>query len=73
MEDDVRGWGILIIEGPNKVAMTWLTGIVVTLSGVVSVVYAVVKNDVSGGFAIGAYVIAFWVAWMTAFYFQWKE
>jgi hypothetical protein len=72
-EIDVTGWGIHIIEGPNVAAITLLTGIFMTICGMGSVVYSVVCDDVSGGFAIGAFVVALWAAWVTALFFHWKK
>jgi hypothetical protein len=60
--EDVTGWGIYIIEGPNMAMMSLLTGFVMTLCCVGSTVYAVVMRDVSGGFSIGAFVVALWAA-----------
>jgi hypothetical protein len=71
--EDVIGWGIHIIEGPNVAMMSLLTGIIMTLSGVGSTVYAVIGKDVSGGFSIGAFVVALWTAWMAALFFRWKQ
>jgi len=73
IEKDVIGWGVHIIEGPNLIWITLFTLIVVIISGIVSVVYSIAMNDVSGGFGIGAWIIAFWVALVTALYFQWKQ
>jgi hypothetical protein len=71
--EDVTGWGIHIIEGPNVAMMSLLTGIVMTLCCVGSTIYAIVMRDVSGGFSIGAFAVALWAAWMTALFFQWKR
>jgi hypothetical protein len=71
--DDVTGWGIHIIEGPNVAMMSLLTGIVMVLCGIGSTAYAVMMRDVSGGFSIGAFVVALWAAWMAALFFQWKR
>jgi len=72
-DDDVLGWGILVVEGLNTALVTFLTFLMLILSGVISVVYSIWKNDVSGGFAIGAYIAALWAALITALYFQWKR
>jgi hypothetical protein len=71
--EDVTGWGIHIIEGPNVAMMSLLTGIVMTFCCAGSAAYAVVMRDVSGGFSIGAFIVALWAAWMTALFFQWKQ
>lgn len=69
---DVMGWGIHIIEDPNVAAMTFVTSIVMLICGVGSTVYAIIMNDVSGGFAIGAFAVALWASSMTTLFFQWK-
>lgn len=72
-DTDVMGWGIHIIEGPNIAAMTFVTSVVMLLCGIGSTVYAVIMKDVSGGFAIGAFVVALWTSSMTTLFFQWKQ
>ena len=72
-DDDVLGWGILVIEGLNKALVTLLTFLVLLFSGFISVGYSIWRNDVSGGFAIGAYIVALWAALITALYFQWQK
>jgi hypothetical protein len=71
--EDVTGWGIHIIEEPNVAMMSLLTGIVMSFCCLGSTVYAVIMRDVSGGFSIGAFVVALWAAWMTVLFFQWKR
>lgn len=52
----VIGWGVHIIEGLNKfiVLMCTLAGLLV--SGIVSVAWAIARDDVQGGFGIGAWL-----------------
>ena len=69
----VLGWGILIIEGLNKSALSWLTLLVIVLSGAISVCYAILARDTSGAFAIGAYMVAVLAALITALYYQWEK
>jgi len=71
-EDNVLGWGILVIEGINKALITLLTLVMVLVSGFIAVSYSIGKDDVSGGFAIGAYIVALWAALVMALYFQWQ-
>jgi len=73
IEMDVTGWGIHIIEGPNVAAIAFLTSVVMVLCGIGSTVYGVVRKDVSGGFAIGAFVVAMWGSTMATLFFQWKQ
>jgi hypothetical protein len=51
------------------VGITILTVIMVGVSGVVSIVYSLARNDAPSGFAIGAWIVAFWVALVTALYY----
>jgi ascorbate-specific PTS system EIIC-type component UlaA len=69
----VTGWGVYIIEGPNWRGISWLGAIVYTLSVMIAVVYSVMRKDPSSGFTIGAFIVSLWIAWTTAFYYQFKE
>jgi hypothetical protein len=69
----VPGWGVYIIEGPNWKDISRLGAMVVTASLLISVVYTSIRKDASSGFAIGAFITTIWMAWMTAFYYQWQE
>ncbi|MCJ1475836.1 hypothetical protein MMC13_004500 [Lambiella insularis] len=55
--EPVIGWGVHIVEGPNWVAFSVLSEIVLVLSAVLALVWSLLAKDVSGGFAIGAYVV----------------
>jgi hypothetical protein len=72
-EEVVFGWGVLVVEGPNSTGITWLGALMLTLSAVISIVYTAVSKDASAGFTIGASLTSVWVAWLTAFYFRWKD
>jgi hypothetical protein len=72
-DDDVLGWGIHVIEGLNTALVTFLTFLMLVFSGTISVWFSLWKNDVSGGFAIGAYIVALWVGFITALFFQWQK
>jgi hypothetical protein len=69
----IVGWGILIVEGLNKLAVSLLTLLVIVLSGAISICYTVWAKDTSSGFAIGAYIVAVLVALTTALYYQWEK
>jgi hypothetical protein len=56
--EGVTGWGVHIIEGPNKKAITWLCLLLLGLSITVSVLYTCLKHDASSGFAIGVFLLA---------------
>jgi hypothetical protein len=70
--DDVIGWGVHIIEGPNRKAITWLCILLLVISITVSVLYARLKGDTAAGFGVGAVVLSSGALLMPAFYFQWK-
>lgn len=72
-DEDVLGWGVLIVEGPNRGAIAMLGAMVLTLSIVVAVVYTSVSRDASSGFSIGCLMVAVWVSWMTAFHYYCQE
>ncbi len=52
----VTGWGVHIIEGLDRfmILMCTLEGLVV--SGVLSTAWAIARDDVQGGFGIGAWL-----------------
>jgi hypothetical protein len=70
---DVMGWGVHIIEGPNRKAITWLCILLLLISVTVSVLYARLKGDTAAGFGIGAVIVSSGALLMPAFYLQWKE
>ena len=67
------GWGVHIIEGPNKVALSWTTFAGLALSFVVSALYAHFRHTQEQGFGIGQWMVAVIGAAMAALYFQWAE
>jgi hypothetical protein len=71
-DDDVLGWGILVVEGLNKKFVTWVTLFMILLSGAISIWYSIWQNDVSSGFEMGAYIVGLWAALITALFFQWQ-
>ena len=52
------GWGIHIIEGTNSRAIFYYALTITTLSFIVSLLWAILMNDVQGGFGIGAWMVA---------------
>ena len=52
------GWGILIIEGSNKRAVLWITVVIVILSIFASITWTVMKQDIQGGFGLGAWMVS---------------
>ncbi|KAL9118045.1 MAG: hypothetical protein Q9187_005412 [Circinaria calcarea] len=67
------GWGIHIIEGPNRRAMFWITVLIVLLSIIVSTTWTAVKGDIQGGFGLGAWIVSVPGVLMMAFFFKWSE
>ncbi|KAF2185911.1 HET-domain-containing protein [Zopfia rhizophila CBS 207.26] len=67
------GWGVHIIEGPNKVALSWTTFFGLALSFAVSMLYCHFWHTQEQGFAIGQWMVAVLGAAMAALYFQWAE
>ncbi|OCL02886.1 hypothetical protein AOQ84DRAFT_348486 [Glonium stellatum] len=67
------GWGIHIIEGPNKSALSWACFVILLLSFVVSVVYAVTMKTQEQGFGIGQWMVAVLSVALIALYHQWEE
>ncbi|KAK3301760.1 uncharacterized protein B0T15DRAFT_505975 [Chaetomium strumarium] len=51
------GWGVHIIEGPHKFNILLTMLIILLSTTVVSVTWAGVREDVQGGFGIGAFLI----------------
>lgn len=52
------GWGIHIVEGPNGVAIMWLTMATICVSFCFAVTWAVVMRDVQGAFGMAAFNVA---------------
>ncbi|KAF2733914.1 hypothetical protein EJ04DRAFT_258658 [Polyplosphaeria fusca] len=68
-----HGWGVYIIEGPNRVVLTWCCVVILVLSFVISITYSVVMKTQEQGFGIGQWMVAVLTAVLAALYFQWEE
>ncbi|KAL9123279.1 MAG: hypothetical protein Q9187_000151, partial [Circinaria calcarea] len=66
------GWGIYIIEGPNRIAMFWTIVGIVIVSIIVSTTWTVVKGDIQGGFGVGAWMVSVPNVLMVAFFLKWS-
>ncbi|KAK3704978.1 hypothetical protein LTR37_013495 [Vermiconidia calcicola] len=64
------GWGVHIIEGPNKPLLAWLATAILVLSFVISVSYDVGTKNRESGFAIGQWMVAVLATALTAVYFH---
>jgi hypothetical protein len=69
----VVGWGVHIIEGLNRVTVLLcaLAGLVV--SGIVSVAWAITRDDVQGGFGIGAWLASVQAVVVALVITKWSE
>lgn len=52
------GWGVHIIEGPNKPLIAWLGTVILIISFMVSIVYDLATKNKDSGFAIGQWIVA---------------
>lgn len=64
------GWGVHIIEGPNKPLLAWLATGILVLSFVVSLTYDLVLKNQESGFSIGQWIVAVLGTTLTALYFH---
>ncbi len=67
------GWGIYIIDGPNWFTLSCVFLSILVITGVFSLLWSVVKGDISGGFAIGAYLVAVATAVLTVLFYAWTS
>lgn len=65
-----EGWGIHVVEGPNRVAIFWVI-ILTALAGVLmSALWSSIRGDIQGGMGLGALIVALPSVLMTAFLFR---
>lgn len=67
------GWGVHIIEGPNKPVLAWSVAAVLVVSLSVSVVYDVTMKSGESGFAIGQWLVGVLATVLAAVYFHLSE
>ncbi|KAF3001373.1 hypothetical protein E8E13_006616 [Curvularia kusanoi] len=72
-DDLLEGWGIHIIEGPNKVAICWALMAVLAASLAVSIVYDFLTRSGESGFAIGQWMVAALTVGLSALYFSLED
>src|ERR1700712_146170 len=63
------GWGVHILEGPNKEAISCIAFAGLLLSFVVSLTYAILAKTQEQGFGIGQWMVAILSAGLTTLYF----
>jgi hypothetical protein len=71
--DDIFGWGVHIIEGPNKPVIAWFVAAIIVISFVVAFVYDLVRHNADSGFAIGQWIVAVLSAVLVALYFHLED
>jgi len=57
-EEPLFGWGVHIIEGPDKKAIAWATCLILLVSFLISLLYAHFAKTQEQGFGIGAFLVA---------------
>ncbi|KAF3063117.1 hypothetical protein CFAM422_010241 [Trichoderma lentiforme] len=65
-----EGWGIHVIEGPNRAAVFWIVMATISISVLASVLWTTLKGDIQGGMGLGALIVALPPAIMAAFLFR---
>ncbi|KAK4952821.1 transcriptional regulator swi6 [Elasticomyces elasticus] len=68
-----EGWGVMIVEGPNKAALAWLVTASLLMSLMFGVVYDVVIRNKDSGFAVAQWMVAVLASAITAVYFHLAE
>lgn len=71
--EDIFGWGVHIIEGPNKPMIAWLATAIIFISFIVALVYDLARHNDDSGFAIGQWIVAVLSAVLTAVYFHMED
>lgn len=66
------GWGMHVIEGPNRVVIFWIMMTTIFASVLTGVLWSALRNDVQGGTWMGALVVALPSAILTAFLFRFE-
>ncbi|CZR60637.1 uncharacterized protein PAC_10533 [Phialocephala subalpina] len=69
-EVPVWGWGIYIIEGPNKPVVFWITMTTIFASVLAAVLWSSLRDDIQGGVGLGAMGVALPPVIMAAFLFR---
>lgn len=64
------GWGIHIIEGPNREVIFWIIMVTIVASVVAAVAWTALRGDIQGGAGLGALMMALPPAIMAAFLFR---
>lgn len=65
-----EGWGIHVIEGPNRPVIFWITMGTVFASIIAGVLWSSLHSDIQGGMGLGSMIIAVPPVIMAAFLFK---
>lgn len=63
----IDGWGIHIIEGPNKMAIWWITLFTMFSSILASTLWSSLRADIQGGTGLGSLILAMPSVFLSAF------
>jgi hypothetical protein len=64
------GWGLHVIEGPNRKMLSLSMFIILVVSSIVSIPYSIVAHAQESGFGIDQWMVATFMAGLGAVYFQ---
>jgi hypothetical protein len=68
--EDAFGWGVHIVQGPNRPFLAWATVAIVLSSFIVAFVYNRVSKTRDSGFAVGQWMMAVRATSLAAVYFH---
>lgn len=71
--NDFFGWGVHIVEGPNKPVIARFVAGIVLISSVVALVYDLVRHENGFGFATGQWIVAVLSTGLAALYFHMED
>jgi hypothetical protein len=69
-EVPVWGWGIHIVEGPNRPVIFWITMVTIFASMLAFVLWTSLREDIQGGAGLGSLILALPPVIMAAFLFK---
>ncbi|KAM6511763.1 hypothetical protein FALCPG4_016758 [Fusarium falciforme] len=71
-EEACYGYGVHIIEGPNRMTIFWMFMATMAASILACVLWSGVKEDIQGGTSLGALIVALPAAVLAAFLFRFE-
>lgn len=72
-EQDPTGWGVHILESPDYYVVFMIVFAGLLASGLFAVLWACLRQDIQGGFAVGGYIATVQGALMAAYFAKWSE